>query len=403
MAAMNASSLTPALAALSEQIRLAAANGQTLHIQGGNTKAFYGDRSRRQPGDGVLSTASLPLKCDHEPTELVVTASGNLPLAQLQSVLADKGQYLPFDPPHFGDAATVGGMVAAGLSGPARSSSGSVRDYVLGVHVLDGKGDLLQFGGQVMKNVAGYDVSRLLAGSMGQLGVIVEVSLKVLPLPLADLTLVLQATQAEALRRLNAWSALPLPLNASAWLADAGDADQASGRHAPSQSPSGQLFVRLRGAQAAVASAQQRLGQEGAHAIDGSTANSLWLSLREHTHAFFALPTDTALWRISVPDTCPPLPLGASALLEWGGAQRWVKAPVSAAASLRAMAQAAGGHATLFRGAADPMPSASSVAAPVLTPVFTPLSPTLERIHRQLFAQLDPSGVWNTGRMGCVT
>ncbi len=211
MAAMNASSLTPALAALSEQIRLAVANGQTLHIQGGNTKAFYGDRSRQQPGDGVLSTASLPLKCDHEPTELVVTASGNLPLAQLQSVLADKGQYLPFDPPHFGDAAAVGGMVAAGLSGPARASSGSVRDYVLGVHVLDGKGDLLQFGGQVMKNVAGYDVSRLLAGSMGQLGLIVEVSLKVLPLPVADLTLVLQATQAEALRRLNAWSALPLP------------------------------------------------------------------------------------------------------------------------------------------------------------------------------------------------
>lgn len=402
MAAMNASSLTPALVALSEQIRLAAASGQTLHIQGGNTKAFYGDTSWRRPSDGVLSTASLPLKCDHEPTELVVTASGNLPLAQLQSVLADKGQYLPFDPPHFGDAATVGGMVAAGLSGPARASSGSVRDYVLGLHLLDGRGDLLQFGGQVMKNVAGYDVSRLLAGSMGQLGLIVEVSLKVLPLPVADLTVVLQATQAEALRRLNAWSALPLPLHASAWLAGADYANDTRGAHDSAQTASGQLFVRLRGAQAAVASAQQRLGQEGARPIDRNIANALWLGLREHTHAFFALPTGTALWRLSVPDTCPPLPLGATALLEWGGAQRWVKAPVSAAASLRAMAQAAGGHATWFRGAADRVAYASSGAVPTRTPVFTPLSPTLERIHRQLFAQLDPSGVWNTGRMGCV-
>lgn len=381
---MNSSSLPPALAAMSEQILTAAAAGQTLHIQGGNTKVSYGERSGRQPNDGVLSTASLPFKCDHEPTELVVTASGNVLLSQLQSVLAAKGQYLPFDPPHFGDAATVGGMVAAGLSGPARASSGSVRDYVLGVHLLDGKGDVLQFGGQVMKNVAGYDVSRLLAGSMGQLGVIVEVSLKVQPLPVADLTLVLEATQAQALQRLNAWAALPLPLNASAWLADGDDATGAG---------DGQLFVHLRGAQAAVASAHQRLAQEGARAVEFSAANALWPSLREHTHQFFSLPPGMAMWRLSVPDTCPPLPMGVAPLLEWGGAQRWVKAPVSAAASLRAMAEAAGGHATLFRCA---------VGEGHATAVFTPLSPALARIHRQLFAQLDPSRVWNTGRMGCL-
>jgi glycolate oxidase FAD binding subunit len=297
----------------------------------------------------------------YDPTELVVTARTGTSLAELQATLAEKGQCLPFEPPHFGAGATVGGMVAAGLSGPRRQAVGGLRDFVLGVKLLDGKGELLSFGGQVMKNVAGYDVPRLMAGSLGTLGVLLEVSLKVLPLPVAEKTLRFSMRESEALEKLNRWGGKPLPISASAWRDDV-------------------LTLRLSGAAAAVSAAEQVLGGEAIVA-----AEPFWASVREQTHDFFA--GEAALWRLSIPSTATSLDLGAS-LIEWGGALRWLRG--GDASVIRAAAEKAGGHATLFR--ADAALKASAGA-------FQPLSPPLARIHRNLKNAFDPHGVFNYGRM----
>jgi glycolate oxidase FAD binding subunit len=285
----------------------------------------------------------------------VVTARCGMRLADLEATLAAQRQMLAFEPPHFGAEATVGGCVAAGLSGPRRAAAGSLRDFVLGARLLAGTGEVLSFGGTVMKNVAGYDVARLLAGSLGCLGVILEVSLKVLPLPAQELTLRLELDEATALRKLNEWAGQPLPISASAW-------------------SDGRLALRLSGAPAAVNAAHARIGGET------SDEPAFWTSLREQTHPFFA--GETPLWRLSLPSTAAPLALpGASAtLIEWGGAQRWLRGPL-AAAELRAKAASIGGHATCFRGSQR-------------GEVFTPLAPALATIHQRLAAQFDPTGVF---------
>ncbi|TSE31247.1 glycolate oxidase subunit GlcE [Tepidimonas charontis] len=319
-----------------EQIRAAAARGQRLRIRGSGTKAFLADAP--QSGTEILDTRAWRGIVNHEPTELVVTARAGTPLAELEAALAARGQCLPFEPPHFGPA-TVGGMVAAGLAGPARAAVGAVRDYVLGARLLNGRGEHLTFGGQVMKNVAGYDVSRALAGSAGALGVITEVSLKVLPRPFGEATLRLRLTQAAALQRLAQWRAQPLPINASLW-ADDGDA--------------GALWLRLRGAAAAVAAASARLLAE----VDGTPvppeeAQALWQGVREQTLPFFTAPPSPQhdLWRLSVPATAPVLSEAAPTLVEWLGTLRWVWAPEQAAEALREQAARAGGHAWLWRAA----------------------------------------------------
>lgn len=355
---------------LTDQVREAIATARPLRIRGGGSKDFYGQAL----SGTVLDTRPLRGIVSYEPSELVVTVRAGTPLAELEQTLAGQSQYLPFEPPHFGAQATVGGMVAAGLSGPARATSGAVRDYVLGVEMLGGKGGLLRFGGQVMKNVAGYDVSRLMAGSLGTLGLITEVSLKVLPLPVAEATLELACDQAGALRQLNAWAGKPLPVNASAWLRLDG---------------AGRLFVRLRGAEAAVRAACTALGGER---MDDARAHVFWQDLREQRAAFFDGPPGTCLWRLSVPDTTAVMPLaGDDALLEWGGALRWVHAPVSGAAALREAAARAGGTATLFRRPA--------AGVPPEVPVFQPPAPESMRVQQALKQQFDPAGIFNPGRM----
>jgi glycolate oxidase FAD binding subunit len=364
----------PALRSLIERVQGARAARRTLCIRGGDTKAFYGGEPRGEP----LDTAALCGISSYEPTELVVTARAGTPLAELEDVLAEKGQCLAFEPPRFVaagyDAAapragTVGGMVAAGLSGPARAAVGAVRDHVLGATLLNGKAELLSFGGQVMKNVAGYDVSRLLAGSMGVLGVICEVSLKVLPRPASTATLRFEMAQAPALQRLNEWAGQPLPLHASAWWA-------------------GALVLRLSGATAAVNAARQRLGGE---AIDPALAAGFWEGLRDQTDEYFAaarrsLAQGATLWRVSLPPTAAPLTLPGDELVEWGGAQRWLCSAASAAV-VRDAAAAAGGHATLFMGQDR------------RAGVFAPLKSPLDRIHRELKRAFDPDGVFNPGRL----
>ncbi len=364
---------------LADQIRAAHSKRTVLRIRGAGSKDFYGEQL---DGD-ILDTLPLSGVCSYEPSELVVTALAGTPLVELENLLAERGQYLAFEPPHFGTGATVGGMVAAGLSGPARVAAGAVRDHVLGVQMLNGLGHSLRFGGQVMKNVAGYDVSRVLAGSLGTLGMITEVSLKVLPRPVAQATLRFTSTQADALRQLNRWAGKPLPINASCWHAESGGGEGGV---------QGQLHVRLRGARAAVEAACQQLAGER---LEPALAQSLWQSVREQTADFFACSDDQCLWRLSVPDTAGELPVnGLDTVLEWGGALRWVKAPAAHAQALRNAAQAVGGQAMLFR-------RASGAGAP--WPAFLhPMAEPLQRIERALRQQFDPSGVFSHTRLSGV-
>ncbi len=356
----------PTVKRLIDQVRDACDRKSTLDIRGGGSKAFYGEAARGEP----MELRPLAGISSHEPTELVVTVRAGTPLTELEDALARHGQCLPFEPPRFGPGSTVGGMGAAGLSGPARQSVGSVRDYVLGATILNGRAELLTFGGQVMKNVAGYDVSRVLAGSLGVLGVVCEVSLKVLPVAAASATLSFDCDQGQALRLLNGWAGQPLPLNASAW-------------------HQGRLWLRLAGAGAAVRAACERLGGE---LLSADAAAAWWTDVRDQRHAFFTQADaalargEQCLWRLSVPDTAPPLALAGEPLIEWGGAQRWycTSAP---AGEVRSAAAQAGGHATLFR------------AADKSAGVFAPLAPPLMRIHRGLKQAFDPAAVFNPGRL----
>jgi glycolate oxidase FAD binding subunit len=352
---------------LAGRIRTAAASGTPLRIRGGGSKDFYGEAVQGE----LLETAPFSGVISYEPTELVVTARAGTPLADLEAVLAERRQCLPFEPPHFAGGATVGGMVATGLSGPARAGAGSVRDFVLGLTMINGRGEILTFGGQVMKNVAGYDVSRLVAGSLGTLGLIAEVSLKVLPVAPAEATLKFEVSQAEALRRLNAWGGQPLPLNASCWL-DEGDVHM--------------LYLRLRGAVAAVEAACKKLGGQR---LDNARTAAEWMQLRDQRLPWFTDRRDRDLWRLSVPQTAPVLDLPELPVVEWHGAQRWVSAEPGDAARLREAAARAGGHATLFA------PASGRAAAGR----FAPLAAPLDRIHRELKRQFDPAGILNRGRM----
>jgi glycolate oxidase FAD binding subunit len=367
-----------------DTLRAAQAQGRPLRIRGGGTKDFYGPPLAQDLP--VLDTREWQGIVAYEPTELVVTARAGTPLAALEAALAEKGQCLPFDPPHFGPGATVGGMVAAGLSGPARASVGAVRDYVLGLQMLNGRGEHLTFGGQVMKNVAGYDLSRLMAGSLGSLGVITEVSLKVLPVAPAEATLCFALGQAPALQQLARWRGQPLPLNASCWVRDdtSGTAREL-------------LFVRLRGAVAAVEAACTRmLADAPGQRMDNAVAGPDWHACKEQTLPFFAAPpsADAALWRLSVAPTTRTLDVPGPTLIEWHGGLRWVWAPVSARDNLQAMAREAGGHATLFRA-----PAHANNAAD-LGPRFSAPAPALLTIQQRLKAEFDPSGIFNPGRWG---
>jgi glycolate oxidase FAD binding subunit len=367
----------PILRKWAKRVQDAAAVGRALRISGAGTHGFLCDTDNAQ--SEVLDTREHSGVLSYEPTELVVTVKTGTPLAELEAVLAEQGQHLPFEPPHWSPGGTVGGMVAAGLSGPARASVGAVRDYVLGVELINGKGEHLTFGGQVMKNVAGYDVSRLMAGSRGRLGVLTQVSLKVLPLAPAEATLCFVATAAEAFQQLAAWRQQPLPLNASCWVHDA------TGTTAQDL-----LFVRLRGAVAAVRAACQRMLADlpGQH-MDPAVAQPDWAACRDQTLPFFQPPADQlGLWRLSVPPTCPVLDLPWPQLAEWHGGQRWLWAPTDTATTrtLRETAARAGGHASLFRAPKQ---------FDQLQPRDAPVSPAVSSIEQRLLQAFDPAGVFS--------
>jgi len=343
---------------LQEQIREAASRGAALRIRGGGTKDFYGNEPRGE----LLDTRVHAGVVDYEPTELVITARCGTLLSELEKILLEQQQFLPFEPPGFGPTATLGGCVAAGLSGPRRASAGALRDFVLGSKILDGRGEVLSFGGQVMKNVAGYDVSRLLAGSLGTLGVILEVSLKVLPRPPAELTLKLEMPEGKALESMNRWAGQPLPVSATAW-------------------HDGELAVRLSGAESGIRAAADKIGGEK---MAPGQAEQFWGGIREQTDPFFA--GAGPLWRLSLPSHAPRLELPGAQLIEWGGALRWLKTNADVE-TLRVAAARLGGHAALFR-------SAQKTAQ-----AFAPLPKVLARLHRELKSAFDPAGILNPGRL----
>jgi glycolate oxidase FAD binding subunit len=351
-----------------DKIRAAAGERKPLRIRGAGTKDFYGHFTPLHLHafglSDVLDPTAYTGVVDYEPTELVVTARCGTRLTDLEAELSNHRQMLAFEPPHFGPGATIGGCVAAGLSGPRRATAGAVRDFVLGVRMLDGKGDDLSFGGRVMKNVAGYDVARLMTGSLGTLGLLLEISLKVLPLPAMELTLQIPLTEAEAIRRMNLWAGKPLPISATCFYG-------------------GQLMLRLSGAEPAVGAARAIIGGE-----EVSDAAGFWVWVREQQHPFFSM--GKPLWRLSVKSTTPPLSLPGTQLIEWGGAVRWLAADDEGEAvqtAVRTAARSAGGNATLFRHAGSSLT------------VFHPLAPGMMKITRRLKEKFDPAGILNPGRM----
>ena len=378
----------PTLQTLLDQVRSAVADRTPLQIRGGGSKDFVGTIQPAQ----LLDTRSHSGILDYAPTELVVTVAAGTPLAELEAALAEKGQCLPFEPPHFmwsaaagaPAVATVGGMVATGLAGPARATVGSVRDYVLGLQLINGQGEHLTFGGQVMKNVAGYDVSRLMAGAMGTLGVITQVSLKVLPVAPAEATLVFGLDQVTALEHLHRWGGEPLPLNASCWV------------HDPTAAGGGRdlLFVRLRGAVAAVeAACRKMLTEVPGERMDNAQAGPDWALCRDQRLPFFAdaRAPELALWRLSVAPTAPVLDLPWPQLVEWQGGLRWCWAPQQAGAQLQAAARAAGGNATIFVAA-----RADSIRAGCQ---FDAKNAAKDAISQRIKAAFDPLGLFNPGRL----
>ncbi|MCQ9618197.1 glycolate oxidase subunit GlcE [Paenalcaligenes niemegkensis] len=343
-----------------DRIRQAHNDKTPLHILGSGSKQFYGPRCKGE----ILNVSANQGIVDYEPSELVITVKGGTPLSEIETLLASRKQFLAFEPPHFGEGATIAGCIASGLAGPRRATAGALKDFVLGVKIVDGQGQHLTFGGQVMKNVAGYDVSRLIAGSFGSLGVIDELSIKVLPIPEASATLALALTQEKALDLFNKSAGLPLAISATTWVDEV-------------------AYIRLSGAQEAIDSGIQKIGGD---TLEADVADAFWSSIREQKHDWFKAEKSGHLWRLSVPSTCGVLKPLQSVMVEWGGALRWVYSDASEA-QIREIASSVGGTANVFRG-----------NGPVDSP-FHPLAAPMLRIQQRLKSAFDPAGILNAGRI----
>ncbi|MBD3670330.1 MAG: glycolate oxidase subunit GlcE [Gammaproteobacteria bacterium] len=340
---------------LVERVSDAMRGKRALNIVGGNSKTFYGQAARGE----ALEVASHRGILNYAPTELVATVRAGTPLSELEQVLAENQQRLPFEPPHFGESATVGGTVACNFSGPRRPYAGAVRDHVLGVRIINGKGEVLSFGGEVMKNVAGYDISRLMSGALGTLGVLLEVSFKVIPMAEHEITLYRSCTIDTAIDTMNQWAGRPYPISAAAF-----DGEN--------------LYMRFSGSHSAVEASRLKFGGE---TMDDGVA--FWQRLKEHQHGFFQ--GEGPLWRLSLPPAAAPLKLAGKQLIDWGGAQRWYRGDAEAS-TIRRLTREAGGHAVLFRGGDRSL-------------AFPPLDPVLLRLHEKLKQAMDPEGILNPGRL----
>jgi glycolate oxidase FAD binding subunit len=341
-------------AELATQIAAVSATGSEIEIFGSGSKRFYGESLQALPIDVSAHSGVI----DYDPAELVITLRAGCKLREIEALLAQNQQMFGFEPPYFGADATIGGMVASGLAGPRRAFSGSIRDFVLGAKVLDGRGQIMQFGGRVIKNVAGFDVSRLMVGSLGTLGVILEVSIRVIPMYESEMTLAFEHNRVdEHVRWINELGAEPYPITASCWVA-------------------GRSQLRLSGSEQGVRHAVDQLG--------GDPGDAGWDQLKEHSLEFF--DPSQPLTRISLPPASADLPGDWAQLIEWGGAQRWISGEVDIAA-LRLEAEARGGSVCAFQRHGD------QVAA------FHPLPAAMLKLQRNIKSTFDPAGIFNPGRI----
>jgi glycolate oxidase FAD binding subunit len=342
---------------LQQQVLEALRYETPLAIVGGGSKSLLGRTAGRAQPVEIGNHRGI---VEYDPRELVLTARNGTTLHEIEAALAEAGQMLAFEPPHFGDAATLGGTIACGLSGPRRPYSGSARDFVLGCQMLNGRGEILRFGGQVMKNVAGYDVSRLMAGAWGTLGILLEISLKVLPRPAASITVASECSAAEAITSMSGFLGKPYPVDGACY-------------------HGGRCHVRISGSAQAV--------QEARTKIPGDVvpdADKFWHALREHQLPFFK--RSGVLYRVVVKPATPPVNIAGTWLLDWGGAQRWLYSDADAA-SIRRRVEEVGGHVTVFRGGNQ------------ANERFQPLPAPLLAIHQRLKASFDPKNIFNRGRL----
>jgi len=345
---------------LQQQVLDAYNHGTALAITGSGSKSFLGHAVAGQ----LMAVTGHRGIVEYDPRELVLTARSGTPLEEIEAALAEANQMLAFEPPHFGDAATLGGTIACGLSGPRRPYSGSARDFVLGCRMLNGRGELLRFGGQVMKNVAGYDVSRLMAGSYGTLGVLLDISLKVLPRPMASTTVVRECSATEAITGMSTLLGKPLPVDGACYHGE-------------------QLHIRLSGSEQAVKEARMKIPGEVQ-----ADADAFWQALREQQLPFFQkndFPKSGTLYRVMVKPATPALNIAGSWLLDWGSAQRWLYSSEDAV-TIRRRAEAVGGHVTVFRGG-------------TASEIFQPLPAALMAMHQRIKASFDPNNIFNRGRL----
>ncbi len=345
--------------ALQEQVKSSLADKTPLAIQGGNSKAFYGNPVN---AERLLDVSSHSGIVEYAPCELCLTVCAGTRIVDIDAALAENQQMLPFEPPVYNENATIGGAIAAGLSGPRRAYSGSVRDAVLGVKIINGKGEIISFGGQVMKNVAGYDVTRLMTGSFGTLGVILEVSLKVLPKPALEATLIQPFSHEDSIQHFTSLRKTGLPISASCYYDN-------------------QVYLRLSGSEAYISDLYKKKGWG-----TPSENNNFWQSIRNHTHDFFQ-QTNKPLWRLSVASVSPAsAQLGADSLIEWGGSLRWA-AKNTPTNIVKSIAEKKSGHAVLFRGN---IPEVQTFPKP---------EPALFMLHQKLKRKLDPQGIFNPDRL----
>lgn len=342
---------------LAARVAAAGAGERALTIGGGGSKPFLGEAVA--PAAERLELTGHRGIVSYDPGELVLTARAGTPLAEIEAALHAEGQRLAFEPPHYGDTATLGGTIATGISGPGRPYAGAARDFVLGVLIVNGSGEILRFGGEVMKNVAGYDLSRLMVGAFGTLGVLLEISLKVLPVPRFTRTRIFECDQATAIERFNAWGLRPWPITAAYW-------------------ENGAAYLRLAGAESSVEAAGEVLGGETLADDD-----DFWADVREHRRAFFTA-SPAPLWRLSLAPATPPLALDGEVALDWGGAQRWLVSDAPAE-RIRETVAAHGGHASVYRGEA--------------TPRQHPLPGPLLGVQQRLKHSMDPGRIFNPGRL----
>lgn len=340
---------------LQQQIEQAYATNTPLKICGGDSKDFYARKIQGEP----INVADHCGIINYEPTELVITARAGTPLSEIENTLSEQGQMLGFEPPHFAASATLGGTIACNLSGPRRPYCGAARDYVLGSTIINGKAEQLHFGGEVMKNVAGYDVSRLMCGALGTLGLLLNVSLKVIPKPEAESTVVLECELQTAIDHMHHWMQQSLPLSATSY------AD-------------GRLYIRLTSNEASIKAAHKAIGGEL------TNNNEYWHQLKEQQHTFFA--TELPLWRLSLASNTAPLNLQGDTLYDWGGALRWLRSDESAD-KIRHAVEGLGGHASLFKNNSNQLDP------------FHELGAGIHTMHRQLKQAFDPANILNPGRM----